>query len=111
MDCTTYTVSNVRPFKGCVLVELLQDQRQMTPSLIAWPESVSNKAGCGRVAEEGRQSPPVECLVRKIGHNFLCDEIWLGDRVIIHRHAGRQINEVGKQFRLVKASEILAKFV
>lgn len=91
-----YKVSNVRPKRGDVLVEL-----QLT------------KKVNGIHIPEDHQDYPVDAIVRRMGsqdkkHPF---EFVLGDRVIVGMHTGTVINEGQRCMKLLKGTQVLGVYV
>ena len=96
MNCLNYKITNVRPKRGDVLVEL---QRVTQTNGIHLPEAA--------------QDYPVDAIVRRMGstdkrHPF---EFELGDRVIVGQHTGTVVNEGPRQLKLVKGTQVMGVYV
>lgn len=110
LDCTV-PITDIRPFSGSVLVELLDPPKAV--GYITLPATIKARASMGVLSGEMEKFPGQEGLVRKLG---LADpkrpfEIGLGDRVIVKYYGGTNMNQPPKRFKLVKAADILAVFV
>ncbi len=91
-----YKITNVRPKRGDVLVEL---QLVTKANGIHLPESA--------------QAYPVDAIVRRMGsqdhkHPY---EFTLGDRVIVGQHAGTVVNEGARCLKVLKGTQILGVYV
>lgn len=91
-----YKITNVRPKRGDVLVEL---------------QLVTKRNGL-HIPEEA-QAYPVDAIVRRMGptnhkHPF---EFTLGDRVIVSQHAGTVVNEGERCLKLLKGTQVLGVYV
>jgi co-chaperonin GroES (HSP10) len=106
IDCRTYRVTNITPLSNQVLIEVCDPP--VSAGGIAFPEAYAVY-----IDEERRsagQPAPIEGVVRKIGaHNGELG-FGLGDRVIVRRGAGRQLNQPPRTLKLVGVDDVLAVF-
>lgn len=110
LDCTV-PITDVKPFKGCVLVELLNPPEAI--GYITLPPSIKARASMGVLVGEMEKYPGQEGLVRKLGppdpeHPF---EVGLGDRVIIKYYSGTNMRQPPRSYKLVKGTDILAVYI
>ncbi len=92
-----YKITNVRPKRGDVLVEL----------------QLVTKTNGGLHIPEDAQDYPVDAIVRRMGsqdrqHPF---EFTLGDRVIVGQRTGYVVNEGARCLKVLKGTEILGVYV
>ncbi len=93
----TYKITNVRPKRGDVLVEL----------------QLVKKTNGGLHIPEKAQDYPVDAIVRRMGsqdykHPY---EFTLGDRVIVGQHTGTVVNEGQRCLKVLKGTQILGVYV
>ncbi len=96
MNCLNYKVSNVKPKRGDVLVEL-----QLT------------KKVNGIHIPEDAQDYPVDAIVRRMGKEDWRRpyEFTLGDRVIVGQHTGTVVNEGPRCLKILKSTQVLGVYV
>ena len=93
----------IRPLDDRVLVEPLEAEEK-TPGGILLPDTAKEKpqrgkviaAGPGRLRDSGDRTPL---------------SVKIGDEVLFGRYAGNEIKEGGKEFKVMRESDILAKVV
>jgi len=110
LDCTV-PITEIRPFAGHVLVELLNPPTAI--GYIILPASIKARASMGVLVGEMEKFPGQEGLVRKLGlpdpeHPY---EVGLGDRVIIKYYSGTNMRQPPRSYKLVKGTDILAVFI
>lgn len=111
IDCTV-PITNIKPKRGFVLVELLAPPTQIGSVLI--PAEVAFRAGAGgSIVREMEKFPAQEALVRKLGEpeENKPFEVGLGDRVMIRYYAGTNMRQPPRRYKLVKGTDIEAVFV
>lgn len=93
-----YKITNVRPKRGDVLVEL-----QLGPPVTE---------GGIHIPEDSRDYP-VDAIVRRMGSQDRKQpfEFVLGDRVIVPQRAGTVVNEGPRCLKLLKGSQIIGVYV
>lgn len=96
MNCLNYKITNVRPKRGDVLVEL---------------QLVTKRNGL-HIPEQA-QDYPIDAIVRRLGSQDRKQpfEFVLGDRVIVGQHTGTVVNEGPIQLKLLKGTQILGVYV
>lgn len=110
IDCTL-PLTNIKPFKGHVLVELLPSPTQIGSILL--PAMTKARAGAGgALVKEMEKYPAQEGLCRAFGepdpeHPY---EVLPGDRVLVRFYAGKQLNQPPRKFKLLKGTDIEAVF-
>jgi co-chaperonin GroES (HSP10) len=105
----------IRPLTGQVLVEILPPEK-LSPGGIEIPERALTPDEHQRESLNPSPPPPWTGIVREIGkwpmlRSGLLDmpPFGIGQTVLVGRHSGVAMERfIGKQFRMVKASEVLA---
>lgn len=92
-----YKISNVRPKRGHVLVEL----------------QLTTKTNGGLHIPEAAQDYPVDAIVRRLGSvdHKRPFEFVLGDRVIVGQRTGTVVNEGARCLKLLKGTQVLGVYV
>ena len=93
----------IRPLDDRVLVEPLEAEEKTTGGILL-PDTAKEKpqrgkviaAGPGRLRDSGDRTPL---------------SVKIGDEVLFGRYAGNEIKEGGKEFKVMRESDILAKVV
>ena len=91
----------IRPLDDRVVLQVL-DSEEVTPGGIVLPDSAKEKpqrgkvtaVGEGRLLDDGRRIPP---------------EVKKGDVVLFGKYAGSDVEIDGKEFKILRETEILAK--
>ncbi len=93
----TYKITNVRPKRGDVLVEL----------------QLVTKTNGGLHLPENAQDYPVDAIVRRMGPRDHKNpyEFTLGDRVIVGHHTGTVVNEGPRCMKILKGSQVMGVYV
>lgn len=110
LDCTV-PITSIRPFRGCVLVELLPPPNMI--GYISLPWNIKARAGMGTVVEETEKFPGQEGIVRALGPEDpqAPFEVGLGDRVVVKHYTGVNMRQSSRSFKLMKGTDIQAVFV
>ena len=97
MNCLNYKITNVRPKRGDVLVEL----------------QLTKFGDCGIHIPESAQAYPVDAIVRRLGPEDKKRpyEFVKGDRVIVGQHTGTVVNEGPRQLKILKGSQVMGVYV
>ena len=92
-----YKITNVRPKRGDVLVEL---------------QLVTKTAGGLHIPEDA-QDYPVDAIVRRMGSEDRRKpfEFVLGDRVIVPQRLGTVVNEGPRCLKLLKGTQVMGVYV
>ena len=93
----------IRPLDDRVLVEPLEAEEKTTGGILL-PDTAKEKpqrgkviaAGPGRLRDSGDRTPL---------------SVKIGDEVLFGRYAGNEIKEGGKEYKVMRESDILAKVV
>ena len=96
MNCLDYKITNIRPKRGDVLVEL---QRVTHVNGIHLPEQA--------------QAYPIDAIVRRLGPEDKKRpyEFVKGDRVIVGQHTGTVVNEGPRQLKILKGTQVMGVYV
>jgi|SRR6516225_3825394 chaperonin GroES len=93
----------IRPLDDRVVVEALEAEEQTTGGILL-PDTAKQKpqrgkviaAGPGKLRDDGKRSPVA---------------VTVGDEVLFGRYAGNDVEVGGKEFKIMRESDILAKVV
>lgn len=110
MDCTR-PITQVRPLRGQVLVELLPAPFQI--GSISLPPQTKHRAGAGGALVRAMEKYPLlEGLVRAVNPTpGEKPEIVLGDRILCRFYAGKNLRHAGKEWKLLKLTDLEGVFV
>jgi co-chaperonin GroES (HSP10) len=111
IDCTR-PITQIRPKRGQVLVELLPAPFQIGRILL--PPQTKHRAGSGgSLVREMEKYPALEGLIRAFGEPDPDQpfELVMGDRVLCRFYAGRNLRYRDKEWKLLKSTDIEAKFI
>ena len=97
------------PLAGYVLIEPL-DEQEVTASGLALPEKAQEKPEKGKVIAVGADIPYYEAQDR-FGTNIdIRCPVKRGQTVIFHKWAGQDVREGNKEYKLVKFSDLMARY-
>ena len=95
-------MTKIRPLDDRVVLQIL-DAEDVSAGGIVLPDSAKEKPQRGKVTAVGEGS------LSKDGRRVKPD-VKKGDTVLFGKYAGSDITVDGKEFKILRASEILAKF-
>lgn len=104
IDCTQFTLTNLRPLAGCVLIEI--QKQPSTVNAIVLPDMAMKRIGVGgAIARDGDKLPGQEAIVRKLGEGEF--EFSKGARIVVSAYAGKTVFEEGRHFKVVHKDDVL----
>lgn len=93
----------LQPLFDNIIVEEIEETAQKTKSGIILPKTVKEKPILAKVIEVG--------LGGELDGNKINFQIEKGDLVIFHRYSSAEFSSDGKQYLILKQTDILAKVV
>ena len=111
IDCTR-PITQIRPKRGQVLVELFPPPLKIGAFFL--PSQTKHRAGAGgTLVREMEKYPALEALVRAFGDPDPAQpfELVLGDRVLVRFYAGKNLRHNGHEWKLLKGTDVEAKFI